>query len=53
MQILAANHQTEHRDHNGEIRRTEGLNDVCSPIGRTTITNQTARELTGTKAPTK
>jgi hypothetical protein len=45
MRMFAANHGTEHRDPNGGIRgRTEGVEGVCNPIGRTTIsTNQTPR----------
>jgi len=55
MQIPRANHQTEHRDNNGEVRaRTVGAEEVCNPIGRTTIsTNQTPTKLPGTKPPTK
>jgi hypothetical protein len=43
MQMLAANHKTEHRDLNGRVReRTEGAEEVCNPIGRiATSTNQT------------
>jgi hypothetical protein len=43
MQMLTANHRTEHRDLNGGIRgRTEEAKEVCNPTGRTTIsTNQT------------
>jgi hypothetical protein len=43
MRMLTANHWTECRDPNGEVRaRTEGVEGVCNPIGRTTIsTNQT------------
>ena len=34
--MLAASHQTEHRDHNGGVRgRTEGAEEVCNPIERT------------------
>jgi len=42
MRMLTANHQTEHRDPNGEVRRrTEGAEGVYNPIRRTTIsTNQ-------------
>jgi len=42
MWLLAANHQTEHKDPNGGLReRTEGVEGVCNLIGRTTIpTNQ-------------
>jgi hypothetical protein len=54
MQILAANHWTEHVDPNvGVRRRTEG---ICNPIGRTIIsTNQTPPPQLnpGTKPPTK
>jgi hypothetical protein len=56
MQMLAANHQTEHRGSNrGVTREIEGAEGVCNPIGRTTIsTNQTTPpELPGTKPPTK
>jgi hypothetical protein len=51
MQMLAANHQTEHRDPIGGVRgRTEGTEGFCSPIRRTTISNnQTPRELPETK----
>jgi hypothetical protein len=36
--MLAANHQTEHRDPNGGVRgKTEKAEGVCNPIGRTTI----------------
>jgi hypothetical protein len=56
MQILAANHQTEHRDPNrGVMGRTVGAEGDCNPIRRTAIsTNQTCSpsELPGTK-PTK
>jgi hypothetical protein len=43
--MLAANHQTEHDDHNGWVKgRTEGAEGVYNPIGRTTIsTNQTPK----------
>jgi hypothetical protein len=38
MWIHEANHQTEHGDHNGRVRRrTEGAEVVCNTIGRTTI----------------
>jgi hypothetical protein len=38
MQILAANHHSEHGDPNGRVRqRTEGAEGVCNTIGRTTI----------------
>jgi hypothetical protein len=37
MQMLAANHQTEHWDPDGGVReRTEGAEGFCIPIGRTT-----------------
>jgi len=53
--MLAANHQTEHRDpYRGVRERSEGAKRVCNPIGRTTIsTNQTPPELPGTKPTTK
>jgi len=40
--MLAANHWPEHGDSNGGVReRTKGAEEVCNPIGRTTIsTNQ-------------
>jgi hypothetical protein len=40
--MLTANHCFEHRVPSGEVReRTEGAEEVCNPIGRTTIsTNQ-------------
>jgi hypothetical protein len=43
MQMLTVYHQIECRDSNGEVRaRIEGAEEVCNPIGRTTIsTNQT------------
>jgi hypothetical protein len=43
--MLTANHWTEHRNPNGGVREmTEGVEGVCNPIGRTTIsTNQTPR----------
>jgi hypothetical protein len=38
MEILTANHQNEPRKRNGRVRgRTEGVKEVCNPIGRTTI----------------
>jgi hypothetical protein len=44
MWMLAANHQIEHGDSNGEVsRRTEKSGGVCNPIGRVIIsTNQSA-----------
>jgi hypothetical protein len=54
MQMLTANHRTEHEDHNGGVRgRTEGAEGVCNPIGRTIPINQDTRpqELPGTKPP--
>ena len=41
--MLKANHWIEHRVHNGRVReRTDGVEGVYNPIGRTTIsTNQT------------
>jgi len=40
--MYTAKQQTEHGDPNGEIRaRTEGAEEICNSIGRTTIsTNQ-------------
>jgi len=38
MRMLVANLWTEYRDPNGGVReRTEGVEGVCNPIGRTTI----------------
>jgi hypothetical protein len=53
--MLTVNHWTEHGVPNREVReRTEGVEGVCSSIGRTTIsTNQTLPELPGTKPSTK
>jgi hypothetical protein len=40
MQMLTANHLTEHGDINGGIRgRNEGDDGACNPIGRTTISS--------------
>jgi hypothetical protein len=40
MRMLTANYRTEHGDSNGEVgRRTEGAEEVCNTIGRTTISN--------------
>jgi hypothetical protein len=49
MQVLIANHQTNHEFPNGGGRgRTEGAEGVCNPIGRTTIsTNQTPQSSHG------
>jgi len=43
MRMVAASHQTEHRDTNEGVReKTEGVEGVGNPTGRTTIsTNQT------------
>jgi len=53
--MLAANHRTENGVPNGGIRkRTQGAEEVCTHLGRTTISaNQTPPELSGTKPPTK
>jgi hypothetical protein len=41
MRKLAANHSTEHRDHNGGVReKTEGDGGDCNPIGRTTMSTK-------------
>jgi hypothetical protein len=56
MQLLAANHQIEHRNENGGVRgRTEGAEKVCNPIGRTTISTKQppTPELPSIKPPTK
>ena len=47
--MLAANHCTEHRVPNRGVREgTEGVEGICNPIGRTTIsTNQTAQNSQG------
>jgi hypothetical protein len=49
VKILTAIHPTEPKDLNGRVRgRTEGAEEVCSPIGRTTIsTNQTPQNFQG------
>jgi hypothetical protein len=48
MQMLATNHWTEHGDPNGGVRvRTEGMEGVCNPIGRTISTNQTSQSFQG------
>jgi hypothetical protein len=49
MQTLTANHWTEHRVPNGGVReRTKGVEGVCSPIERATIsTNQTPQSSQG------
>jgi hypothetical protein len=40
--MLTANHWAEHRVLNRGVReRTEGVEGVCNPIGRTISTNQT------------
>jgi hypothetical protein len=52
MQILIANHQTEHRDPNREARGKTEVEEVCNPIRRTTSTNQNPSKLPGTKPPT-
>jgi hypothetical protein len=52
--MLTANHWTEHGVPNIRVReRTEGVEGVCNPIGRTTSTNQTPPELPWTKPSTK
>jgi len=58
MGTLAANYQIEHRDPNeGAKERREGIEGVCNPIVRTTVsTNQTlspAPEVPRTKPPTR
>jgi hypothetical protein len=56
MWMLTANHQTEHRDSNGGVRkRTEGEEGACNSIGKTTLNNQTTPppELSDIKLPTK
>jgi hypothetical protein len=43
MQIITVNDRTEPGDINGRIRRTEGAEQYCNPIGRTKIsTNETS-----------
>jgi len=51
---VAANNWTEQGDQNGGVREmTEGAEEVCNPIGRTTMsTNKIIPELPGTKPPT-
>jgi hypothetical protein len=47
--MLIANHRTEHGDPNRRVRgRTKRAEEVCSPIGRTTIsTNWTTQSSQG------
>jgi len=51
LSMLTSNHCTEQGDLNEGIReRTEGIEGICNPTGRTTISsNQTPPELSGTK----
>jgi hypothetical protein len=52
MEMLAANHQTEHLDQSDRVTgRTEGGEGDCNSIGRTTISRPP--EVPGTKPPTK
>jgi hypothetical protein len=55
MWIYTAKHLIKYRDLNGEIRaRTVGTEEVCSLIGKTTIsTSQIPPKLPGTKPLTK
>jgi len=55
MQMYKAKHRTKHRDPNRRVRkRTEEAEEVCNPLGRTTIsTNQTPPKFLRTKPPTK
>jgi hypothetical protein len=55
MLILRANHWTEVRDPYGRVRgRTEGAEEDCNPVGRTTLsTNPDPSKLPETKPPTK
>ena len=55
MQILTANHWTEVRNPDGNVRgRIEGAEGDGNPIGRTTVsTNLDPWELPETKPPTK
>jgi hypothetical protein len=39
--MLEANHKTEFRNPSGGVRRIEGTEGVCNPIGRTISTNHT------------
>jgi hypothetical protein len=44
MWILATNHRTKCGDPNGGVReRTEGVEGLCNPIGRTIISIRTPR----------
>jgi len=54
IRMFAANRWTEQEDSNGGVReKTEGAEGICNTIGKTAIsTNQTPRELPGTKPPT-
>ena len=53
--MLAASHWTEHGILNGGVREsTEGAEEDCKPIGRTTVsTNPDPSDLPETKPPTK
>jgi len=54
MRMVAPNHWTEQGNPNERVReKTEGAEEVCNTIGRTTISaNQTPPELPETKPPT-
>jgi hypothetical protein len=44
--LLEANHWTDYRVPNGEVReKTEGSEGVCNPLGRTISTNQSSQGL--------
>jgi hypothetical protein len=50
--MLAANHQTEHRDPNEGVRgRTEGVEEVCNLIGGTTILNNQTTHIPQSQCP--
>jgi len=53
--MLTANHGTVHENPNGAVReRTKRAEEVCNPIGRTTIsTNQTPQSSQGLNSQPK
>jgi hypothetical protein len=52
--MLTANYWTEHWEPNGGVReRNEVADGVCNPIGRTSVNQLDATEVSGTKPPTK
>jgi hypothetical protein len=52
--MLAANHRTERGVPSGRVReRTEGAEDVCNPIGRTTLSTNQTPQRSGSKPQTQ